>query len=1605
MKQQVAELSTTLSGDVKTTGALLFEPEPQLDTSVHINDVNNKSKKKKNRRKSLEKKDVDNLKEELKIKEEEEKEREKIKEEEKERNDAMEDVVTVSTETSITKKNVVIVEDTQENVTTSDESRPLSVETTSSLGTRKLSGSWGSLLSRLKPGRKKSLSNGTESATKMGMVKSSLVEPNDDKRLEMPEEKIVDELLMNLKISCGDGEQSVRAEKDKYDVMKEQKKKVMDATQSPSPSPTSRDGVLSEEEVEKSEVVNGVMHLSSTERVDSNGQELDRNKSADLTADVTSEGFMENTGEDDGTVVPAVMDKNIPLVSVVEVAKHDTLATLEVNECNNEQVGTAEVESENVAMSAEVTTAESIERNQCSADVVTIEPVPLKLDFNFDLNTEDMMQSQAEVVTKSVDLDEDAVENIVVEADTTVTAVASSDNSQSKTVAVEPLVAVGVNGAVPSNTAQNDAVLSVTDDTVAKTLMVEPDKLVESNESLQSKAISTYKTELLPVKVAQPASEQLDKDTAPSKPEKVSPVKSLASRFEGKQVQSLDSLKFRTLRGFFPEECSIRVEAEKKKYEAQAEQQKLKAKAEEEAKAKYKVGTGFKSPEKNALRDTSSLEVKKSAVTVQDSEVIGGMCTDSVGFATPDTVASRKKFSHDEGYAVTDSPSKLSDDAKESLTPVKSIASRFEGKHEQSLDDLKFRTVRGFFSEERSVHVESEKQKFEAQAQHDTPLDNLKFRTVRGFFADEGMRSIDVGAEKAKFEALRMEQEEETKVGEHATSKNTAHAFTTLKRESSVDASSFNALGKTPLSTLDEDCNEMTRGAMLSFIETESAAVIESAVDSAVCVALGGLSLDGEIGVTVDKFPKASDILPFTGSDAASTAAIIEDKFAVAGDQGQASEIVDAAKAESVFVGNDTDEASLESNEGTKFSQEAGKVVSPANTQVVRLDLGDGGRNREVDITEGSHAYKNSSLDFEQNVKRGEYIESKIEVGLDKPSYGEDVVKRPVDSIGGAIEKDDAGDQLNMFQVAENEAANSELVELDLGSKAVESVEVVSTVSATGEVTERDAVSENESMQQLASTNEAGIGSQNQVFESAFSVENRLEKLYLGESTGDALKEQLNHVTSMNCRPMLTTERSFVMEDDHTVETVETVVVGERSMTNGEEDLELLSPTKVRPAHKLFSGITSSKSTKALSKKILAKASAAKAAPAERAPVTSLAASYATKRAAKTNGLHKPLPQEKKAVYTRKGNVSELGCIKFSPAAPTIPAPTEQASIIAHNTSSQLRNVSDDAGDISHSRPALTADVSKSKGAMGSTCCKKSSPPLPTGPVTPKRASIVAPTALVKAKKAAEPLEDTGVTVPSVPARSKKYLNVKSKVLTQIQSGSMQPVTHKTITKEDFIAAERRKSLGSGGVRSLLRASDRRASLAARATIVGPPEPFVRSAFSRQKLRSTLPRYLDYENTPGYVERARQQYERRKRLEKENAAKSEKRQRELRTFFADKQHKSLVSSAEEVRGAYEFEKVARESKFAGKRTLRTERQRSRPTRRFRQSLSATSSAGTSSSNGVPSLTSKKSSVSSIAEKAVTAFAPGAAVTDSEKMTECALLPDETVELTQEEIRT
>lgn len=203
----------------------------------------------------------------------------------------------------------------------------------------------------------------------------------------------------------------------------------------------------------------------------------------------------------------------------------------------------------------------------------------------------------------------------------------------------------------------------------------------------------------------------------------------------------------------------------------------------------------------------------------------------------------------------------------------------------------------------------------------------------------------------------------------------------------------------------------------------------------------------------------------------------------------------------------------------------------------------------------------------------------------------------------------------------------------------------------------------------------------------------------------------------------------------------------------------------------------------------------------KRALITAPTASYMARKAAEAEEAHRASPPPNQ-ISKQKTTADRTG-FKPPAAATTVPVPMKRASVTAPTASWQARNVPGKS-EASESNPTVRNHASKLKGNAG-----------PTVPVAPKRASIMAPTASYMAKKAAEHTENVAAAAASIPSRNKRYSNVKSKVMQGIQSGSMHAATHKTITKEEFIAAERRKSLGSAGVRSVLESFDRRASLSA----------------------------------------------------------------------------------------------------------------------------------------------------------------------------------------------
>ncbi|KAL7692000.1 hypothetical protein Plhal304r1_c008g0034251 [Plasmopara halstedii] len=896
-----------------------------------------------------------------------------------------------------------------------------------------------------------------------------------------------------------------------------------------------------------------------------------------------------------------------------------------------------------------------------------------------------------------------------------------------------------------------------------------------STHSAHDENISMKSSDLLSITVTSPTKDLSAKTASPVKLEKLSPVKSIACRFEGKQEQSLDSLKFRTVREFFPAERSIRVGAEKEKFEAQTQQQQLKAKAEEVAKAKYNTSI-------------------KSFDEISESESVTGTVPSTSAFQTPDAASTRKACSFDEVSISSQSSSKFSDEA---LTPVKSIASRFEGKREQSLD-------------------------------------SLKFRTVREFFPTEEERSVRVGAEKAKYEALTIQQKKASKIGQLKVK----HESLVNEQRSSVKSlASADTMPKKSLSTLDES------------LATKASSV----------------SSDSEVRRREKVKVMSKTITTEVEADKSATKdieAVVPTKEEIGG--GLTAQSNNAAAGSSIRREDNDVRYHNEVNCGDSSKEDDSMCIG--ENEESRREL-----NQQCSFADGG---------ISNNPVSNEQISTGVEVG-EKP-----MISTP--KAGILNDQVVLEHSVNFFTTKTEIAANpSEAINhTDNGqvNKVREDIPTETELTAScadGEIAETD---QNEP-----------------VAEPPTFLQGDVSSIPL----------------------MLTTERSFVMDKDDMIETEDTVVVRERPMTDGEDESELVSSATLLPTHKSHAGITSSQSKKQERVKEAAVVFKSKKRVPGPAPVVSTMVTKAEAPLKRKSTTPKVEPtasnaRQNQLLSKQLDTKSATGYVRRSPGA----------SVAAATVSLQVRNI----GKVS------TAESAHS---------------VLTAPIAPKCASIMAPSVSSKAKKAAEATKE--VFAPS-PARSKRYASIKSKVLDGINN----IVSHKKITKEDFIAAERRKSLGSANARSGFDTDDRRASLTARASISGPPEQFIRSAFSRKKLNATAPRYMNYENARGYAERARVQYERRKRLEAANAVKSEKRQRELHMFFAELHHKSSKANADEVRRgleAHEFIQLAKENERQALEMLRKDKQRSA------QGKHHTSPAA---SNAGSSFRSKKSSISSSA---------------------------------------
>ncbi|KAI9906843.1 hypothetical protein PsorP6_002814 [Peronosclerospora sorghi] len=1387
---------------------------------------------------------------------------------------------------------------------TEDDAGHSSVQQSSSLNTIKASGTRavGSFFSRLKVGRKKALSSPKESTAEKvsSSSKNKIQRVKEMDAMDVPKLINTDDKVQTAGLSAEEDTSYVLQEQTKKDKGEdfEEREKVQDSTAEP--------------------VAFDDSTMTESTGVDSNH---------DILTEVTKEAVETGT-----TTIKNMVLVDKTAVSTLKMLSEDVPITKVTNEPPNGRTSSTQDDQVSLVAPMDLTTEDHHTLNTESI------PLEVGLDCAPDIESAGTTHSETKVDSfenTSLELREVSPDVLRSEAKTAESNdISQKDNAfTDETIAVRSSVTKSLVNNLPTNeTVQSDAAV-VNKAALVKVKVNDFVEVTTSTQIGQSKPNLLGESESL-IKTTSSTSQLPVEGAAIAGPEKMSPVKSLANQFESKRKQDLDSLKFRTVREFFPEKRSIDVGAERKKYEAQVQQQqKSNSKTQEEAKSKSKPGLNPEASEEETKSDAISCKsiVEKAAIS-------GERTTDLVDVTTPNDASSRQMVDLDKVAVASDSSGKTSDDAQRAMTPVKSIASRFEGKHEQSLDTLKFRTLRDFFPEKQSARVGSEKQKFEAQTQPDYSLDNLKFRTVRDFFTDEGMRSVRVGAEKAKFEALTRQQEETTKIAEQVNQKNAEflHTPTSLDGQKSEIALSTDTSAEALLPGLDDP--QTLHGS--SARNLGAASEVENPITGAVVESIGA---DMENAVKADE-SVSKNILASTGIEC-----VREGTSAVLDDQHDAREI-ESDGTDPIHVDDRKIELSEEAREVTQLEQESDKSVLDLDQCLVKSDHDNCNEHADPDNQAGLCIEQSGKSDDAQD------IEVKCDSGLSTQDLGEAIVETPIQQRGGAISDGDidekvmvvnAVDSSNSAQVGKNEGVCDEVVECEHAEdRHCDSFNdfAPDAVMECGEQKSMD-------IQYQDFDTDPRV----QVPQCVWSGENGLSS-FDPEKAVEAQKILSERMKS-NLPPILTTERSIVMEDDNTIETEVTVVVGERSMTDGEDesylDREALSPTNVSLAH-VFSGptleleATTSKnpSTKALSAKSVMCASTK---PTVLDPTRRVRS--AARKAADPEMMDKALPQvkERKSTSKYKDTRSANRSVRSTSTASVQPTHTKQASITA--PAPRVKTVSDRA----HAPSGLTTHEKQTKNVVGFV---EPTPPLEA--VASKWASTEVPPLSLMAKRDGEQS-----VASTVPIRNKKYLNVKSKVLDGIQSGSIHAVPHKTITKEDFIAAERRKSLGLTELQSILNPADRRASLAARTSIDAPPEPFVRSALSRKKLNSTAPRYLNYENSPGYAERARQQYERRKRLEEENAAKSEKRQRELRTFFADKQEKALASYADEVRRgleAHEFLKLAKENTSADPKTLKAEKLHTRLSHSDKRAPS-TSSAG--SSTCVRSRTSKKSSVSSV----------------------------------------
>ncbi|GLD92368.1 hypothetical protein PINS_up000901 [Pythium insidiosum] len=328
-------------------------------------------------------------------------------------------------------------------------------------------------------------------------------------------------------------------------------------------------------------------------------------------------------------------------------------------------------------------------------------------------------------------------------------------------------------------------------------------------------------------------------------------------------------------------------------------------------------------------------------------------------------------------------------------------------------------------------------------------------------------------------------------------------------------------------------------------------------------------------------------------------------------------------------------------------------------------------------------------------------------------------------------------------------------------------------------------------------------------------------------------------------RPILTTERSFVMEDDHTIETEDMVVVGERFSTEGEEDH--LPPNTTELLEELESELCLTPEDE----RELTEALDSNPSPSLRKVRP---ASY--KKPDVPSKLFAPTAASVASRTTKNPKVERKE--KVIQSAKSTPKPATPRKNPYANVKSKVKEIIDAPSstrkdsNASDASSCLHSPASSTRSGRGAT-------PWRTGAASVDRRSFMS-------------------------NRSSRSSNIRS--LADI---------HGDDVHSDWEGRHRAERLSFASSTSSTDSTD-------------PFALQLSFTRRKSRYDDVAPRYLEYAKSPVYSRNKEAQLERRKRLEEANSAKSVDRQQQLKSFFKEKEQRSKESAEDQVRRGQEMHK-------------------------------------------------------------------------------------------------